>query len=94
MGLLKCEKETVILLNDAEKKASISTSQDWMKCKLKRLAEEDPENVVIVQEDKYTLIAEVPAKYVRVSIPRKLTEEQKQKASERLRNYWEKKRSV
>jgi len=86
MGLLKCEKETVILLNDAEKTASISTSQDWMKRRIKKLAQED-ENIKITKEDKYTLFAEVPKKYVRISIPRKLTDEQKIAAAERLKKY-------
>lgn len=90
MGLLKCEKETVILLNDAEKKASISTSQDWMQKKLRKLAEIDPENVKITGEDKYTILAEVPSKYVSIRIPRKLSDEQREKMIERLRPYWKK----
>ena len=48
--LLRCEKETVIILNDAEKVAQISTSQDWMKRKFKKLAEEHPDEVKIISE--------------------------------------------
>lgn len=87
MGLLRCEKETVILLNDAEKTASISTSQDWMKRRIKKMAQKDPDNVKITREDAYTLFAEVPRKYVRISIPPRMSEEQRMLAAERLKKY-------
>lgn len=87
--LLRCEKETVIILNDAEKVAQISTSQDWMKRKLIKLSEEHPDEVKIISEDKYTLIAEAPKKYVNVRPPRFMSEEQRLAASERLKKYRE-----
>lgn len=90
MGLTKYEKETVINFNDADKMASISTSQDWMKRRLKRLAEENPNDVQIKSEDEYTLIVKVPKNYIKkISPPRQMSEEQKNAASKRLKDYWE-----
>lgn len=84
MALHRCEKETVIVLNEAENKALISTSQDWMKNKFRKMAEEDPNNVIITQEDESIMFVQVPKKYVKVRIPRKLSDEQRAAATERL----------
>lgn len=91
MGLSRYEKETVINFNDEEKIAYLSTSQDAMKRRIRRLAEEHPNEVEITSEDKYTLIAKIPKKYVRVSPPRFVSEEQRIAAAERLKKYREQK---
>lgn len=89
MGLSKYEKETVINFNDAEKIVYLSTSQDYMKRRIKKLAEEHPNEVKIMSEDQYTVIAELPKKYVRVSPPRFISEEQRIASAERLKKYRE-----
>lgn len=87
MSLSRYEKETVINYNSEEKVAYISSSQDWMKRRIKHLAEKYPNDVKITSEDEYTVMAEVPKKYIRFGPPRVLSDEQKQAAAERLKNY-------
>lgn len=89
--LLKCERETVINFNDADKVASISTTQEWMKRRLKKLAEKHPDDVAITYEDDYVLFAEVPKRWCANAIrpPRFVSEEQRKAASERLKKYRE-----
>ena len=53
-----------------------------MNNKLTRLAEEYPQDVEVVNSELF----HVPVKWVRISPPRKMSEEQRQKASERLKN--------
>jgi len=89
--LSRYEKETVIIFNDDEKIVHLSTSQDWMKVRLKKMAEEHPEEVKIISENQYTLLVEVPKKYIHIRPPRQLSEEQKNAATERLRKYRENK---
>lgn len=91
MSLSRYEKETVIGFNDEEKIVYLSTSQDWMKARIRKMAEEHPDDVRIVREDQYTLMAELSKKYVHVRPPRQLTEEQRLAAAERLRQYREEK---
>lgn len=81
------EKETVVNMNDADKILSLSTSQDWMKRRIRKLAESNPEEVKITNEDDYTLFAELPAKWLHIRPPRKVSEEQRLAAAERLRKY-------
>lgn len=85
--MLRCEKETVVNMNDADKILSLSTSQDWMKRRIRKLAESNPEEVKITNEDDYTLFAELPAKWLHIRPPRKVSEEQRLAAAERLRKY-------
>lgn len=87
MGLSRYEKETVILFNSLENFVHFSTSQDFMKRRIKKLAEEYPDEVKIISEDKYTVIAEFPKKFVKLAHPRVLTEEQRQAAAERLKKF-------
>lgn len=94
MGLRNSEKETVILINNGEKKALISTSQDWMKERFRKMAMEDPENVIITGEDQYTMLVEVPKNYVRIRIPRKMSDEQKAANAERLSKFWRQKKNT
>lgn len=89
--LLRCEKETVINFNDEDNVASVSSTQDWMKNKLRKLADKKPNDVRITYEDEYTIIVEVPKKWVSIRPPREVSEKQRQEAAERLKAYREKK---
>lgn len=60
-------------------------SRKWIN-KIKRLNEKNPEEVKIIAENKDgSICAHLPVKYLKISPPRKVSEEQKQAASERLR---------
>lgn len=54
--------------------------------KIRKLAASNPEDVVIKHENKDgSIVAVVPVKYIKISAPRIVTEEQKRVASERLK---------
>lgn len=90
-SLNKYERETVINFCDASKTASISTSQEWMKRRIHKLANRKPDDVKIISEDRYTLIAELPRKWVRLQAPPELTEKQRKEIGERLKQYQKRK---
>lgn len=90
--LRKCERETIININDAETAVTLSTSQEWMKRRIRKLAESHPDEVTYREDDGgYIMFANMPKKYIRISPPRKMTEEQRLKAAERMRNFHKKK---
>lgn len=80
------EKETSILYNEAESTAEICTYNKTLKSRLEKLAAEYPDECVRLGRDdlsKYT----VPKKWIKVSPPKKISEEQRQAAAERLKKY-------
>jgi hypothetical protein len=78
------EQETVILYNNYDKTCTVSTCDRSLIRKLNDLAAEDNLVRVVEQREGYAEY-ELPKKYVKVRPPRKMTEEQKQKAGERMR---------
>ena len=85
--LTKYEKETVINFNDAEKIAYVSSSQKRIKEQIKKFAKEHPDEVTIVSEDCYTVIAQMPKHYIRMKPKRYVSEEQKEASAKRLAEY-------
>lgn len=66
-----------------------------LKSKLMRYAQERPDEVKIMAENKDgSAFFHIPISYVKVSPPRKVSEEQKKAAGERLRKMWEEKREM
>lgn len=60
-----------------------------LKSKLVRLAEKNPEEVQIIEENEDgSMFAHVPVNYVKISPPRKISEEQKEAASKRFKRMW------
>lgn len=54
--------------------------------KVKKLKEEYPDDVKIIAENTDgSICAKLPAKFLKISAPRKVSEEQRQAASERFR---------
>ena len=54
--------------------------------KIKKLKEEHPDEVKIIAENADgSICAKLPIKYLKISAPRKVSEEQRQAASERFR---------
>lgn len=63
-----------------------------LKGKIMRLAKLHPDEVRVIDEnDDGSIFAEIPVKYVKVSPPRKMSEEQKEAASKRFKEMWENK---
>lgn len=54
--------------------------------KVKKLKEQHPDDVTIIKENKDgSICAKLPIKYLKISAPRKVSEEQRQAASERFK---------
>lgn len=83
--------ETIINFNAEEKTANCFTLDKTMKRRWEKLIEERPEEVNVIQRSDDLLEIEVPKKWVKVKPPRKVSDEQKAAASERLRAAREKK---
>lgn len=60
-----------------------------LKSKLLRLAEEHPDEVKIMAEnDDGSIFAHIPVRYIKISPPKKMSDEQKEAASERFKQMW------
>lgn len=66
-----------------------------LKSKLMRYAESRPDEVKLMAENKDgSAYFHVPISYIKVSPPRKVSEEQREAAGERFRKMWEEKKGV
>lgn len=83
------EKETSILYTEAESTAEICTYNKALASRLEKLAVEYPDECVecnrFGRDDLCKYI--VPKKWIKVSPPKKMSEEQRQAAAERLKKY-------
>ena len=66
-----------------------------LKSKLMRYAQERPDEVKLIAENKDgSAFFHIPISYVKVSPPRKVSEAQREAAGERFRKMWEEKRKM
>lgn len=66
-----------------------------LKSKLMRYAEERPSEVKLMVENKDgSAYFHIPVNYVKVSPPRRVSEEQREAAGERFRKMWEEKKEM
>ena len=66
-----------------------------LKSKLMRYAQERPDEVKLMAENKDgSAFFHIPISYVKVSPPRKVSEKQREAAGERFRRMWEEKREM
>ena len=84
--LTKYEQETILNYNEAENMASVYTHNVGLMNKLRGLMEEYPE-VKLVRQDYDMLEVEVPKRWIKVSPPRRISEETKMANSKRLAEY-------
>lgn len=64
-----------------------------LKSKLLRLTKQNPDEVKIVAEnDDGSVFAHIPVNYIKISPPKKMSDEQKEAASERFMQMWKNKR--
>lgn len=88
----KTEQETVILYNQEDKTATICTEDPALMRKLDNLSGVDPRLHVRESRNGYREY-EVPKKWVRVSKPREMTDEQRQLSGERMKRLLEAKKA-
>lgn len=66
-----------------------------LKSKLMRYADERPDEVkLMVENNDGSAFFHIPINYIKVSPPRKVSEEQRDAAGERFRKMWEEKREM
>lgn len=76
--LTKYERETVISFNEKEDTATVYTCSTQVKNRLKELSLKSSD-IYRVKEDEYSQTYIIPKKIIKFSLPRKLSEEEKQK---------------
>lgn len=86
MTVIKCEQETIINYNNEEAEADIFTYDRKLITKLKRVGV----NLIDVNGDG-SYFCKVPKNWVKVSPPRKVSDETKAKFGERAKKMWEEK---
>ena len=77
------ERETIINFNEAESTAGIYTHNVALRNKLLKLSQTETE-LRIIRQSEDMLEVDVPKKWIRVSPPKKLSKETRQKMADRL----------
>ena len=83
-NLTKYEQETIINWNNEEKTASIYTYDKSLMRKIENRRSEYPEIKVLKRSDDFAEY-EIPKRWIKVSFPRQLTDEQRAEMSARMR---------
>ena len=79
--------ENVIEFITGEKTATLTIHQGKYKTRIKKLAEERPDEVKILSENKDgSILAHIPTKWIKINPPRKLSEEYKEELAQRVKN--------
>lgn len=77
------------------KMATVTFTQGKYISKIQKYAESFPDEVEIVAQNKDgSIVAHIPVKWIKISPPRQISEEQKEAARERLSKYWDNKEEV
>ena len=85
MKFVNNNENCVEFLNNQKIMTVSFCSQKWI-TKIKKLSQSNPDDVEIIAENKDgSICAKLPIKYLKISAPRKVSDEQRQKASERFK---------
>ena len=85
MKFVNNNENCVEFLNNQKTMIVSFCSQKWI-TKIKKLSQSNPDDVEIIAENKEgSICARLPIKYLKISTPRKVSDEQRQKASERFK---------
>lgn len=82
--LTKQEQETIILYNEAESEATCYTHNKSLMRKLDEIRSKSS-SLQLISEDEHSRTYTFPKRWVKVQMPRVLTEEQRQKLSDRAK---------
>ena len=89
MKFVNNNENCVEFLNNQKTMTVSFCSQKWV-TKIKKLSQSNPDAVEIIAENKDgSICARLPIKYLKISVPRKVSDEQRQKASERFKKLHE-----
>ena len=85
MKFVNNNENCVEFLNN-QKTMTVSFCSQKLIAKIKKLSQSNPDDVEIIAENKDgSICARLPIKYLKISAPRKVSDEQRQKASERFK---------
>ena len=90
---LERSHENVIEFLDDETEAMLTLSKGRYISRVKKLAETHPGEVYIKETVDGTIFAKVPVKWVKISPPKTISEEQKKRSRENIMKMWENKRT-
>lgn len=79
------EHENVIEFEKDAKTATVTFCQGRMITKVRKMAEERPDEVQICSFKNNTIVAHMPVKYIKIGFTKNVSEEQRKAASERFR---------
>ena len=81
------EQETIINIrpNQVEERVNVYTSMYTTLVQLWKLYEENPDEMTVVNDDKYGTEFSIPRRWIKIKPPRKVTEEQKTKMLENFK---------
>lgn len=80
-------KENVIEWLNGQDTVTVTLSQGKCINKIKKLAESHADVKILAENSDGSILAKLPLKFIKISAPRQLTEEQRQQARERLKSY-------
>ena len=86
MKFVNNNENCVEFLNNQKTMTVSFCSHKWI-TKIKKLSQSNPDDVEIIAENKDG--AKLPIKFLKISAPRKVSDEQRQKASERFKKLGE-----
>ena len=85
MKLSRYEQETIVNYNAGEQTATLYTRDKTIMRKLDTLATDFPDTYTLIGQDEVSKTYSFPKSYVSYRKPRKVSKEQREKASERMR---------
>ena len=77
-------RENCIEWLNGQDRVTVTLSQGRLINKVKKLAEKYKEVEILKENEDGTLLAKLPLKFIKISAPRQMTEEQREQAKERL----------
>ena len=86
MKLSRYEQETVVNYNAGEQTATLYTRDKAVMRKLDRLAADFPETYKLLNKDEVSKTYSFPKSYVSYRKPRKISDEQRERARRKIRN--------
>lgn len=93
MRLTPFEKETILNFNEGEKTASVYTYNTPMRRRLDQLLKTRPDEISVVRSGEDFTEYIVPKKWIKVSPPRRVSEETKERARVRMNEFWQSNKS-
>lgn len=80
-------RENVIEWINGDDVATVTLSQGRYISKVRKLAEKFDEVKIVAENQDGSIVAKLPLKLIRIAQPRQMSEEQKQQARERMKQY-------